>query len=452
VTRGAPAIVHPSLAVPSAATLVALLDEARGRLLALVADLREEQLRVPLLPILNPFLWEIGHVAWFQEKWNLRRAAGAAAPSALQSSLRADADALFDSAAIAHDTRWQLAVPRRDDVLAYLAGVLAATKERLRPDADDLYFAQLALFHEQMHVEALAYTRQTLALPRPSFTQVADAATSGPSRDAVRAAGFGAGTLPGDVEVAGGSFSIGARPTGHFVFDNEKWEHAVAIAPFRIARAAVTQGEFAEFVDAGGYTRRDLWSDDGWKWREQERAEAPVYWRRESNGRWLRRRFDEWRPIAESAAMVHVNWFEADAWCRWRGRRLPTEAEWELAASGRERRLFPWGDSNPTPRHAHLDARFAEPVDVAACADGDSAFGCRQMLGNVWEWTSSTFEPYPGFVVDPYAEYSQPWFGWHKVLRGGCLVTSPWLIRNTWRNWYTPDRRDVWAGFRSCAS
>ncbi len=413
-------------------TLVTMLRSARALTRLLVDDLTDEQMRAPRLAILNPPLWEIGHVAWFQERWNLRH-------QAQRRPLRADADALFDSAAVAHDTRWDLLLPSRGDVLDYLARVVDQTCERLvdpkRPPTEaDLYFAQLALFHEDMHGEALAYTRQTLALPAPQARR--DAPAEAASRTAP---GFGSGPLPGDVDIPGGPFMLGAVPTKSFVFDNEKWAHPVTVKPFRIARAAVTQAEFAEFVEAGGYRRRELWSDDGWKWRDSAHADHPVYWKREPSGRWLRRYFDRWIELADHLPAIHVNWFEADAFCRWRGRRLATEAEWELAASG-----------SPSGR-GNLGWRFDDTQDVAAFPDGDSAFGCRQMLGNVWEWTASDFGPYPGFVADPYAEYSAPWFTGHKVLRGGCFVTQPRLLRNTWRNFYTPDRRDVWAGFRSCA-
>jgi iron(II)-dependent oxidoreductase len=158
--------------------------------------------------------------------------------------------------------------------------------------------------------------------------------------------------------------------------------------------------------------------------------------------------------------MLHVNWWEAEAYCRWARRRLPTEAEWEAAASaepaasGRElsqaKRRFPWGNDPPAPDRANLGWRAMGAVDVGALAAGDSAFGCRQMIGNVWEWTSSDFGPYPGFVIDPYKEYSEPWFGTHKVLRGGAWTTQQRLLRNTWRNFYPPHRRDVWAGLRTC--
>ena len=158
--------------------------------------------------------------------------------------------------------------------------------------------------------------------------------------------------------------------------------------------------------------------------------------------------------------MIHVNWYEAEAYCNWAGRRLPTETEWEVAASAEltpegdglsdRRRHFPWGDDPPTAERANLDWR-AGLVEVGAYPDGDSAFGCRQMIGNIWEWTADNFLHYPGFAIDPYREYSKPWFGTHKVLRGGCWATRSLLVRNTWRNFYTPDRRDVWAGFRTCA-
>ena len=153
--------------------------------------------------------------------------------------------------------------------------------------------------------------------------------------------------------------------------------------------------------------------------------------------------------------MIHVSWHEAQAFCRWAGRRLPTEAEWEMAASWdpvllRNRR-HPWGDAAPSAEHALLDARALGCADVAAFPAGDSAAGCRQMIGNAWEWTASPFEPYPGFVAGDYAAYSAPWFGTRRVLRGGSWVTRARLIRPTWRNFYEPWRRDVFAGFRTCA-
>ncbi len=256
---------------------------------------------------------------------------------------------------------------------------------------------------------------------------------------------------------------LGAFHDEPFVFDNEKWAHAVELEPFGIARAPVTQSEFAAFVDDRGYLQSEFWSEAGWRWREEARAEHPVYWRPKVNGRWSRRDFETWVQLEPHRPVIHVNWYEAEAYCRWAKRRLPSEAEWEAvaAAAGPDggsrsfsahKRRFPWGDETPTPARANLDWHGMGCTDVAAHPDGDSAYGCRQMIGNVWEWTSSDFQPYPGFEIDPYKEYSEPWFGTRKVLRGGCWATRGRMVRNTWRNFYTPDRRDVWAGFRTCAS
>jgi gamma-glutamyl hercynylcysteine S-oxide synthase len=175
----------------------------------------------------------------------------------------------------------------------------------------------------------------------------------------------------------------------------------------------------------------------------------------------FRRALAAWVPLEDHLPVLHVNWHEASAYCRWAGRRLPTEAEWEMAACAEAKpdgggiaertRLYPWGDEPPTPERANLDWRNMGGIAVHALPAGESAFGCRQMIGNVWEWTSSTFGPFPGFVPGPYKEYSTPWFGDHKVLRGGCWVTRSRLARNHYRNFYKPDRHDVWAGFRTCA-
>jgi iron(II)-dependent oxidoreductase len=417
------------------------VDEARSRTLALAADLSDEQLMGPRLQIVNPMRWEIAHVAWFQEKWVLRHASG-------RPPIRPDADALWDSGAVAHDTRWDLPLPSRADSLGYMEDVRRQVQERLRggpPTPELLYFARYCVHHEDMHDEAFTYTRQTLGYPAPKLA-------TGGRADA-------AGPLPGDVRVPGGVVPLGAEPGEPFVFDNEKWAHEVDVKPFAIARAATTQAEFAAFVDDGGYGRRELWSEDGWRWRQAAGAEHPVYWRRDA-GAWQRRDFDRWVPLEPHQPVIHVCWHEAEAYCRWAGRRLPTEAEWESAAAcepdrealGRVKRRFPWGDAPPTPERANLDWRAMGTIDVGALPAGDSAFGCRQMIGNVWEWTSSDFLPYPGFLADAYREYSEPWFRTHKVLRGGAWTTRSRLLRNTWRNFYTPDRRDVLAGFRTCAA
>src|ERR1043166_6271151 len=414
------------------AELCRLLELSRARTLGLSRDFTPEQLLGPKLAVVNPPLWEIGHLGWFQERWCLRlRSDGALGPSLL-----ANADALYDSAAVAHDSRWEWALPPLPNTLEYLDHVLHGVVEKIGKQADPrelAFFVQLAAFHEQMHCEAFTYTRQTLAYSRPSI-------------EGTGAVPAGDGSASGEVALPGGKFWLGAARNHGFVFDNEKWRHQVTLAPFAIARNAVTCGQFAAFVEDGGYRRRELWCEPGWRWREQENAQAPVYWVRRAGG-WAYRVFDQVLALQPNIAMMHVNWFEADAYCRWAGRRLPSEGEWEQAAStspqdptgAGAKSLYPWGESAPSAVRANLFGSARGPVDVDAYPDGDSAWGCRQMLGNVWEWTADVFAPFPGFVVDPYREYSQPWFGNHRVLRGGCYATDPALIRNTWRNFYTPD-------------
>ena len=418
-----------------------MLLDARARTLALVADLTGTQLIGPRLKIVNPPLWEMGHLAWFQERWCLRHVDGA---NELLPSMLPQADRLYDSAAVAHATRWDLPLPALDATLDYMRRVLEHVLERIDSDRGGAldYFAQLAALHEEMHSEAFTYTRQTLGYPAPRVENAAlplSVCTS----------------APGDAEISGGDLMLGAAPDSGFVFDNEKWAHPIRIEPFRMARTCVSNGELLAFVQDRGYARRGLWSAEGWRWRESEGASHPAYWREEAGG-WHVRRYDAWEPLAMAAAVVHVNWHEANAYCQWAGRRLPTEAEWEYAsaadpAGGTAKRRYPWGESAADTERANLFGASGDVVDVAALPQGDSPWGCRQMIGNVWEWTADNFNPYPGFVVDPYKEYSQPWFGDHKVLRGGCFATRAVLIRNTWRNFYTPDRRDVYAGFRTCA-
>lgn len=394
--------------------LASFIADARERTLRLVSDLSDEQLMGPRLKIVNPLRWEIGHVAWFQELWALRTAHG-------EAPIRADGDVLYDSSAIPHDVRWELPLPSRAETIRYLELTRDRVLEKLasrETTPEERYYFWLALFHEDMHDEAFTYSRQTLQYPAPP--------TYGESPAAV-------GGLAGDVELPGGTFELGPGKE-EFIFDNEKYSHPVEVQPFSIARAPVTQADYLRFIEETGHA-------------------APIYWRK-AGRRWERREFDRWVELEAHRPILHVSWHEAQAYCRWAKRRLPTEAEWEFAATvqrdGRKTR-FPWGDDAPTPAHAHLDTRSLGCADVAAFPLGDSAYGVRQLIGNVWEWTADDFRPYPGFSPDPYRDYSQPWFGDHKVLRGGCFVTRSRMIRAAYRNFYKPDRNDVWAGFRTCA-
>ncbi|MCZ6644808.1 MAG: selenoneine synthase SenA [SAR324 cluster bacterium] len=422
--------------------------DARDFTFHLVEDLTDEQLLGKIVATVNPMIWHVGHIAWFQERWVLRHLNG-------RPTLRPEVDALYDSFEVAHEIRWDLAMPGRESTLAYAAEVLENVLETVRDTAlgeEATYYNRLSVFHEDMHDEAMIHDRQTQRYSAPTLQ--ARAVEPPPEAEP-------AGPLPGDVEVPGAQgYMLGGSQDMPYVFDNEKWAHPVDVAPFHIARAAVTNGEFAQFVEAGGYRSEQFWSIRGRLWLGNSRAKHPVYWRPGRGGGWRCRRFDRWEPIREHQPALHVNWFEAEAYCNWAGRRLPTEAEWELAAATvpaangsllGEKRRYPWGDAAPTPQHANLDCHSTAPADVAALPDGDSAHGCRQMLGNVWEWTADAFYPYPGFVVDPYREYSAPWFGYHKVLRGGSWATRSRMIRNTWRNFFMPDRSDVFAGFRTCS-
>ena len=403
------------LSVPTATVseLRAHLLDARTRLHALTQDFAGPRLLGPMLDIVNPPLWEIGHVGWFQERWCLRlREDGTLADSILSG-----ADALYDSSAVAHDTRWDLPLPDAARTRDYLAAVLERVLGRLEREPGNerlAYFAQLCAYHEDMHNEAFHYTRQTLgdADPFPGEAMPAQ----------------GAPVPAGDVAFEGGEFLLGALPERRgFVFDNEKWAHPVAIQPFRMARAPVTNAQYLAWVEAGG--------------------SQPRHWRR-VDGAWMQQRFDRLEPLVPDEPVLHVNWHQAEAFCAWAGRRLPTEAEWEYAAS-HAKAAFPWGDAPPSAERACLES--SRPVPVGALAAGDTAEGLRQMVGNVWEWTASDFLPYRGFAVDPYKEYSEPWFGTRKVLRGGSFSTPARLVRNTWRNFFTPERDDVYCGFRTCA-
>jgi len=413
----------------------------RRTTLALVSDLSDEQLDLPYAATVNPMRWELGHVGFFYDCFLLSELDGG--PTRFEGG----AD-LFDSFEVDHADRWGLALPSREKILDYLEQIEQEVLDRIagkEPSDREQYVYQLAVHHESMHDEAFAWTRQAMEYAAPVV---------GSSGSEPRTAADG---LDGDVHIEGGSFELGADPAQGFVFDNEKWGHEVVVPSFEMSRAPVTNRQYREFVEAGGYSNRAFWSTPGWSWRGKAGARHPLYWKLE-DGVWLERSFESWAPLRADAPVVHVGWYEAQAYCNWAGRRLPNEAEWEYAASTAPgesgKRRYPWGDA-PMQVGAEVASLGYEAIgcsDVAAFPAGDSGWGCRQMLGNVWEWTDTAFYPYPGFVVDtPYREYSAPWFGYPKVLKGGAWSTHPDMVNNTYRNFFEPNRRDIFAGFRTCA-
>ena len=367
------------------------LVAARERSLALAdayaAALASTGMRVPYRPTLNPPLWELGHIGWFQEYWigrNRERGRGVDCDPAHARgpSLLPGADSLYDSGTVEHRSRWELPLPDAAAIRGHLAAVLAQTLDlldRLPPDAGDaeLYFFRLVSLHEEMHAEAACYMARALGISRPSQMPVGSARVPAPAQ----------------INIPAQSFRLGYEGPG-FAFDNELGPHEVHLAAFQIDAQPVSWARFLAFAQAGGYEAPQWWDEAGLAWLQQSgrpRHEAQAH-----------------NPVE---AAVHLSAHEARAWCRWAGRRLPTEAEWEcatLTAPG-----FSWGQ--------------------------------------VWEWTASAFQPYPGFTPHPYRDYSAPWFGSRVVLRGACPATSPRLAHPRYRNFFEPHRTDVFAGFRSCA-
>ncbi|MCF8149147.1 MAG: SUMF1/EgtB/PvdO family nonheme iron enzyme [Burkholderiaceae bacterium] len=394
----------PNIRTADKTLLAEAMQEARNNSIHLLDDLAgwnertkadttraSHPLHVPCLDIINPPLWELGHVAWFTEYW-CRRYQGENSP--LRASLLKDADRWYDSRNVAHDSRWQLDLPDWTGTRRYLENTLADALDSLLelPDTDAaLYFHRLALLHEDMHDEAFRYTRQTL---------------SWPSTDELYA-------LPplADIELAGGEFLMGSAPAKPgFVFDNEKWAHPRHVERFAISASPTKNSEYLAFVEADGYQDRRWWSDAGRAWLLASGQTMPRYWRCE-NGRWQQRRFADWIELAPDQAVIHLTAHEADAWCRWAGRRLPSESEWEFAAL--QAGPFDWGSQ-------------------------------------VWEWTASAFAPYPGFSPDPYAEYAAPFFHSHRSVRGGSFATRERMRNPRYRNYYEAHRDDIFIGFRSC--
>jgi iron(II)-dependent oxidoreductase len=291
--------------------------------------------------------------------------------------------------------------------------------------------------HEQQHAETMLATHQLRA-----GAPVLSAPPPPPGRPLPARAAL----------VPAGPFAMGTS-TEPWALDNERPAHVVDLPAFRIATAPVTNAEFAAFVDAGGYRDPRWWTDAGWRHRAEAALAAPAFWARDTDGAWWRRRFGVVEPVPLDQPVVHVCAHEADAYARWAGARLPTEAEWEKAArhdptTGATRR-YPWGDADPTAAHANLGQRHLSPAPVGAYPAGASPLGVEQLIGDVWEWTASGWHPYPGFAAFPYREYSEVFFGGdYRVLRGGSFGADPAVVRATFRNWDHPVRRQIFAGFR----
>jgi gamma-glutamyl hercynylcysteine S-oxide synthase len=390
-------------AAPAPALAAALRDSREHTLATFAAyeqALRESRMQVPYSPELNPPLWELGHIGWFQEWWiarNPERLRGAAAnPDVMRAPPhRAGVDAWFDSSRVAHTDRWRLPIPPaealRDDLAFGLQQSLELLGAGPQRDDDALYFFRLCLFHEDMHHEAAVYMAQHLGVPLP---------------------GWGARRVAshGEIAIDAGTHRLGFASAG-FAFDNELAAHEVDVPAFRIDAAPVTWARYLEFVDAGGYRQRAHWSDDGWAWLQSSLRSAPRYLRA-SGGAWQRQQFGQWVDVDPALPAMNLSCHEAEAFCAWAGRRLPSEAEWERAAL-----------------HA----------------------GAALQWGDVWEWTASAFEPYAGFVAHPYRDYSQPWFGSRRVLRGGSFATHARMKHPRYRNFFMPVRNDIFAGLRTCA-
>ncbi len=366
-------------------------------------------------PLMSPLVWDVGHIAAFEDLW-LSAGLGGGAP------LRPDLLSVYDATETPRAERGDIPYLRLGDAVDYLGAVRRRAHETLERRTPDPWIWDMVIRHEQQHNETML---QTLKLAEPGV--FSPPAAPLPARPPFYAAGRKA-------LVDAGPFELGASAAG-FAYDNERPRHTVDLPAFEIDVTPVTNGAFRKWVEGGGYERREHWSEAGWQWRVREGIERPLYWTGDGRVRW----FDRLEPIDPSAPVMHVSWYEADAYARSRGERLPTEAEWEKAAAG-----FP-------ARHANLDQLAFRPASPGAYPAGVSDYGCVAMIGDVWEWTASDFGPYPGFEPYPYEEYSTLFFGSdYKVLRGGSWATRPRVATTTFRNWDFPVRRQLFCGFR-CA-
>lgn len=406
ITSGHAGILPSMLRTESASRQLAGSDladamrDSRARTWALVDDLTASQWLPPLQLGVNPVAWELGHLAWFAEFWILRGPHSRGGDGMANAQLPprfAGPDALLDSARLAHAARWTEAMPNRNELETMLSQQLEACIAAIPAVVtdQDSYFHHLSLFHEDMHGEAFCWLRSALGYPAPLGCRLQDL----PEQRST--------PLP----VSGGDVALGYDANaGGFAFDNELPGFTVNLPDFEIDSAPVSFAQFASFVDADGYNSPQYWPGEAGKWRTLSDLTHPQRWRRDNVGGWQARWFDQWLPVPLNSPVIHINAFEAEAWCLWAGRRLPTAAQWEHAALSNT--SFAWGHS-------------------------------------VWEWTDDSFAPYPGFKPGPYKEYSEPWFGNHRELRGGAIATHARMHNPRYRNFFMPQRSDIFAGFRT---
>ena len=426
--------------------LVTELEEARARTLLLVAPLSEEELHAQHDPLMSPIIWDLGHIAHFEELWLTRNLDG---PIEF-----VEMPGLYNPFEHPRSTRASLPLPLlaqcreiMDEIRGrVLARLVTAEFDTANPLLRDGFVYQMVLQHEYQHNETILQTLQLKqGAPYSPLVRVAPAGGASP-----RAGVAGRGEM---VRFPGGQVRIGTDDRSA-AYDNERPAHAVELAPFWIDAHPVTNQDLMVFIAAGGYETPEYWSEAGWRWRTEAGLRAPKYWRF-GDGVWSTRSMDRSGPVDPSHPVCHVCWYEAEAFARYAGKRLPTEMEWEAAASWDPAtdtsRKYPWGEAPPDASLANLDQLAFGTAPVGSYPGNVSPIGCSGMIGDVWEWTASDFGPWPGFESFPYKEYSEVFFGSeHKVLRGGSWATRPGAIRNTFRNWDYPIRRQIFSGFR-CA-
>jgi len=417
------------------------LITARDRTRALTDCVDDADLVRQHSPLMSPLVWDLAHVANQEELWLLRGVGG-------REPMHPEIDPLYDAFEHPRASRPSLPLLPPAEARSYASDVRGRVfdlLERVSFSSGRLVefgfvFGMIAQ-HEQQHDETMLATHQ-LRRGSPVLT----APPPGPAlTDMLR--------LPVEVLIPGGPFTMGTSDEP-WALDNERPAHIVDVGPFYLDTTPVTNSAYLEFIADGGYVDERLWNPAGWQHRQKAGLTAPLFWQQAGAGQWVRRRFGVTEPVAATEPVMHVCWYEADAFARWAGRRLPTEAEWEKAArydpeSGLSRR-YPWGDADPAPALANLSQSHLQPAPAGSYPDGAAPSGARQLIGDVWEWTASDFLPYPGFVSYPYKEYSEVFFGPdYKVLRGGAFSADPVACRATFRNWDYPIRRQIFAGFRT---
>jgi len=387
----------------------------------------------------NPLIWELGHVVYFWEYKTLRLIFEM---ELLEGIVIPDSDNKFNSHIVSKEERFEMKYNSKRIINSYHKTIMfiieAIEHDTIVIDNINTYLIMISLLHNEMHNESFLFSSICLNLPKPRTLNVPIINNSNP--------------LPVSfIKIPGFGFTQGIdSDVFNFTFDNEMPSFSVKVMDFQVSKYPITQYQYMKFVEAGGYKNKSYWLQQGWRWIKKNKIKHPLYWKKD-DGSWKVKRFNKYLEMDYNLPVSNISWYEANAYCKWAGYRLPRESEWEFLATNGGTTLYPWGNRRINDEYCNINYQYDSPVEVDKYMAGDNHHGVSQLFGNVWEWCQEPIYPYDSFKIDPvYREMSYPFFGHKRVCRGGSWAVPDFLINSKYRNAQMPDCRIQFIGFRVC--